>query len=263
MRKKPNVKLIGIFVIAGILLFVGIMAIFFKDRTGLKKDHLLVMYFPGSIKGLSVGSPLYINGVQIGKVVDIDMFADIDDIEFRSPVFVEVNPKKDLTISMEIQRDRTELWEYLVNNGLRARLITQSFITGQLGIEFVIRPHSFVYYRGTYTANKGVIEIPTLPSMISQLEETLQNIRIKETFNELNLLLKNINNYAPSILSEIEGITKAVNHDLEIINIEENNPLDNLNQTLKDISNMAKSFKNFADYIERNPEALLRGKDKY
>ena len=47
MRKKPNVKLIGIFVIAGILLFVGIMAVFFKDRAGVKKDHMLVMYFPG------------------------------------------------------------------------------------------------------------------------------------------------------------------------------------------------------------------------
>ena len=36
--------------------------------------------------------------------------------------------------------------------------------------------------------------------------------------------------------------------------------VNNLNKALYDISDAARSLRNFADYIERHPEALLKGK---
>ena len=39
--------------------------------------------------------------------------------------------------------------------------------------------------------------------------------------------------------------------------------INNFNKAMQNISNAAKSLGNFADYIERHPEALLRGKGGY
>jgi paraquat-inducible protein B len=42
-----------------------------------------------------------------------------------------------------------------------------------------------------------------------------------------------------------------------------NDTIINFNQTLSDISSAAKALRNFVDYLERHPEALLKGKGAY
>ena len=52
------------------------------------KYNLVVMYFSESIKGLSVGSPVMYEGVQVGKVVKIEIQTDPKTLDFSIPVYI-------------------------------------------------------------------------------------------------------------------------------------------------------------------------------
>ena len=67
----------------------------------------------------------------------------------------------------------------------------------------------------------------------------------------------------PRILPQFAQIGERLNKL-----IEQNAPLtadtlNTVNETLYDISDAAKALRNFADYIERHPEAILKGKGEY
>ena len=73
MKKTPNKKLIGLFTIASISIFIGIVLMFAGDKIFTKNNDQLVMYFEESIRGLTIGSPVSFRGVEIGKVSKIDL----------------------------------------------------------------------------------------------------------------------------------------------------------------------------------------------
>ena len=75
MRKEPNKKLIGLFVVIGVLIFGLLIAGYVRKELFPPKDNMVVMYFDESVKGLSVGSPVVFKGVEIGKVTKIDLIA--------------------------------------------------------------------------------------------------------------------------------------------------------------------------------------------
>ena len=94
MRKKPNNKMIGLFIICGIALFFAIMGTFISDKILQGSNRMVVMYFSESIKGLDVGSPVVFKGVSIGKVTKIDIVADLDKLDFSIPVYVTFRENK-------------------------------------------------------------------------------------------------------------------------------------------------------------------------
>ena len=71
MRKEPNKKLIGIFMVSGFLVLLAVFAYYVKEKVFSEDGKMIVMYFEESINGLNVGSPVVFKGVQIGKVVSI------------------------------------------------------------------------------------------------------------------------------------------------------------------------------------------------
>lgn len=52
-----------------------------------------MLFFDGSISGLSVGSPVLFRGVPVGRVVEIRLTGDLDNLVFQTPVFIELNKK--------------------------------------------------------------------------------------------------------------------------------------------------------------------------
>ena len=63
MRKKPNNKMIGIFIICGLALFFATIGMFVSNHLLRNNDRMVVMYFSESINGLDVGSPVVFKGV--------------------------------------------------------------------------------------------------------------------------------------------------------------------------------------------------------
>ena len=83
MKKEPNKKRIAMFIIVGLLILLGIISKSIADKIITEKTNLAVMYFNESIKGLSIGSPVVFKGVQVGKVVDIKIITNTQNLEFN------------------------------------------------------------------------------------------------------------------------------------------------------------------------------------
>ena len=260
MKKEPNKKKIGLFVVIGVLSLFGIIVSMSWDKFFPDNDNLVVMYFEESVKGLNVGSPVLFKGVEIGKVSRIDLLGNEESASFSIPVYVRLRMSQELINVTRNFRYRKEALDDFIQKGLRAKLATQSFLTGQLMIELEIDKNAPIVLRET---DEGILEIPTVLSSSEKLAQGLQNLPIQTTIEKLNAILTKLDNALPIVLPKLEN---AINQLSEVI--DDNAPqttdtMINLNQTLNDISDAAKALRNFADYLERHPEALLKGKGGY
>ena len=133
MSKSANKKLIGVFVIVAIGLIVGAILILGSGRF-FRHYPKYVMYFEGSVQGLSIGSPVVFRGVKVGSVTDIAMDFNPSDLSILIPVYVE--GKADTSSRGILKGDRTALQEEvvqaLIRKGLRAQLEMQSIVTDQM-----------------------------------------------------------------------------------------------------------------------------------
>lgn len=132
MRRKPNLTLIGAFVISAIILAVVGIAVLgsgklFEERTRY------VIYFNESVKGLTVGSAVTFQGVKIGEVKHIGMQFNAEDLEFLIPVTIDIgrgnviilNASKD---NLNEEYKGEELMLALINRGMRAQIQVESLV---------------------------------------------------------------------------------------------------------------------------------------
>jgi len=252
MRKKPNSKLIGLFILCGIALFVAIIGMFVSDKIMAGRNGRVVMYFSESIKGLDVGSPVMFKGVTIGRVSKIDLITDMEDLEFSIPVYATFYRQN---FNPEVPREsRTQVLRELVDKGLRARLNTQNYLTGQLMIELeMMSPDTPLVYR---RPDGTVPEVPTVLSPIAEISQGIQEIPLKETVKKINKFFDSLNeDIVPQVLTLTKDLSKLPQQTSGVPE-----SLRNFSRAMQNISAAAKSLNNFADYIERHPDALLKGK---
>lgn len=260
MQKTPNKKMIGLFTILGIIIFVFLIFLLVGSQFLSKNENQIIMYFDESVKGLSIGSSISFRGVEIGKVSKIDLVADTKNLNFSIPVYAILNKNQTFRIfNNGTVKDKEKFLNELVKKGLKARLMTQSYLTGQLYIDLEILPNIPTIFKGNnYYDN--IVEIPTTLSPLSEISKGFQNLPIKQILDNLNNFLDNVNNSMPLLFNEITITTKIFN---EILQNDANITITNMNQTLKDIGNTFKIIGNFVDYLDRHPEALLKGKNWY
>lgn len=171
MSKKANPKLIGAFVIGGFALAVGAVAVFATGRF-FQDTTRWVLFFDQSIQGLQVGAPVSFRGVDIGSVTDIVVEYDTDTLDIRVPVIIEIYAERITVIGDETgARDSYEASLRLIEDGMRAQLAVQSLVTGQQMVQIDFFPGTEPQYRGDYPLR----EFPTVPSDMSQLQESLQD----------------------------------------------------------------------------------------
>ena len=186
----------------------------------------------------------------------------------------------------------------LIEKGLRAELITQSLITGQLMIEINFFPETPIIL---HNLDKKYIEIPTTPSRTKQLERNLEtalagidrfvnnpdlaaSIRaLKETLQtarqlaikvdrQVNPVAGGVKNTAADFRklardldSRVGGVAAGLNKTMTAARgaLSEDSPLIvELEGTLKEIAAASRSLRQLADYLEEHPESLIRGKGK-
>ncbi|SVB10542.1 uncharacterized protein METZ01_LOCUS163396, partial [marine metagenome] len=142
----------------------------FEDQAYIRKVQF-VMYFTGSVRGLSPGAPLEFRGIKIGEVLDIRMEFDAATTSFRIPVLVEIEPDRIIHRDAENTLPPEQTLETLVNKGLRGRLQTGSLLTGQLYIEFNMYPNADL----NLVADESMPypELPTVPGAFEAISQSL------------------------------------------------------------------------------------------
>jgi paraquat-inducible protein B len=172
MARQPRKTLIGAFVVGAVALAAAGITVFGSGKF-FQKTSTLVMFFSGSITGLSVGSPVEFRGVRIGQVTKIAAVFDPKTLSIAIPVYVEFDPRSLIVAGVQDSSSIKEFYQPLLDKGLKAQLDIESFITRQLYINvdfFPDKPTTLVGLDPRYP------EIPTIPSLQEQIVQMLQKL---------------------------------------------------------------------------------------
>jgi paraquat-inducible protein B len=223
-----------------------------------------VVIFKGSVRGLTVGAPVEFKGITIGEVADIRAQFDAKTYEFTVPVLMRVDPSalgvryigfiggmppQDPTV-------HKKLIDVLVSRGLRAQLKSGSLLTGALFVSLDFFPNAQPV---TLDWSQNPVEFPTVPGEVELLEASvasimkkLDQVPFKGIAEDLRKAINQLDETLVSARGALDNAGKLV---------EPNSPLDQqLGSTLEEVSRAARGLRLLADYLERHPEALLRGK---
>jgi paraquat-inducible protein B len=102
-------------------------------------------YFPGSIGGLTPGTPVQMKGVQVGRVREVRLRYLPATASLETPVMIEIDPRKmefavtDSTSRADLRNRMNDALSRMVRKGMRATLATSLVLPGAsaVSLEFV------------------------------------------------------------------------------------------------------------------------------
>ena len=191
MNEKPHTVAIGAFIVGAVL--IAISGLIFLGSSGFGSDkNKVVMVFDGSVKGLSVGAPVALRGVQIGQVTDISLIFDTDTVDIIMQVEAEINNDN---IRRRGSSGSENFTEELIERGMRAQLNTQSLLTGLLYIQLDFHPDSRVILADIETQ---YTQVPTVPTELERLTREIESINWAELVNDLRDIASGLNSFISS-----------------------------------------------------------------
>ncbi|MGP1676835.1 MAG: PqiB family protein [Burkholderiales bacterium] len=255
-------------------------------------EETYYMVFDESVRGLSVGAPVDFRGVVVGEVAAINIDFDPASADVRIPVEVRLYPDRLRGNAKRGGAPPGALIGRLVERGLRAQLRSGSLLTGQLFVAldyFPGQPKAAVRMRS------GRAEIPTAPSSLQELRATLLRLAhkldklplegtIADARRALNALERTLeateravkridSDVTPQAGRTLADLSRALSGAQKTLEgaerslagvdrlLAEDAPMQrDLRETLREISRAAESLRSLADYLERNPGAILRGR---
>ncbi|QHI97762.1 MCE family protein [Xylophilus rhododendri] len=251
-----------------------------KPPDGPSKTVLL--YFNQSLRGLQPGASVDFRGVEIGEVKSIGVEFDRKTREFRMPVLVQIYPdrlrRKGDDAAPESKYTQDQQVRYLVSKGMRAQLRSGNLLTGQLYVAVDFFPKAPPAQIDT---DKDPIELPTMSGSLDALQSQVQEIvgkvnkvpfdeigqDLRKSLAELNKTLagtekltRTLNNdVAPEVTAAVKDARKTITSAERTL--AQDSPLQqDVRETLEELKRTSASVRTLADYLERHPESLLRGK---
>lgn len=242
--------IIGAFVFGSI--FLVSLAFFLLGYGNFNKQQTgFALFFDSSLRGLNIDSPVFFNGVSVGRVRSIYIVPNSEKDTFDTVVIIELDEKlggidsinEDRNVLSYIQDDK---YMYgLIEKGLRAKLTTASLITGQLVVELVMVNNPEPVKEAQKHKYDDMIQIPTLPNVFDSILSNVEGLPFHEISLELLRLLENLN-YALAELN-LPELHKNLNKTLTGMQDMEN-----------DAKNMIKEYKNIALLLKEKAPSILQ-----
>jgi len=206
----PRPLLVGSFVVGALVLAVlGILL--FGGRQLFTRTTRVVVVFAGSVAGLDVGSPVTFRGVRIGKVGAIRVQIDVKSHEDSIPVYLDLEPAR-ITWQDGTAPDGNSDLERSVKDGLRAQLISQSYVTGQLTVNLDVHPE--LPAREPLSID-GVLEIPSIPSDLQDLKDEFRRLDLPALGKQTRDALQSAQRTLDTLNGAIGPVTQELKSTLE------------------------------------------------
>ena len=147
MSTSANPKLIGAFVLGAIILIIGALIVLGGGKF-FQRTTPVVMYFQGSVAGLSAGSPVNFRGVSVGQVTNVSIrYQPNGGNPLIIPVFAELSSENVQLVATRDQKQEFRpgtgvVLRTLIDDGLRAQLAIPSLVTGQATVSLDLFPGS-------------------------------------------------------------------------------------------------------------------------
>lgn len=262
----------------------------FKDRETAFKQAVTVkdtyvLHFRQAVRGLNVGAQVDFRGVPVGEVSRVMLDYDRERDDLRPAVEISVYPEQ---IAARLRSParmmepgmRAKTVQRLVERGMRAQLGTGNLVTGQLYVTLDFFPGA---PRATVNLVKAPLEIPTISGGFAELQTSIENIArtlekipfvdvvadFKKMVNTLDMTLHKVDTLVERVDTEIAPELRATLEEARATlqraqgMLSEDAPMQgDVRGTLRDVTRAADAIRNLADYLERHPESLLRGKQE-
>jgi paraquat-inducible protein B len=225
--------------------------------------------FNESVRGLTPGAPVEFRGIKVGEVSDIRAQVDARTFRFSVPVRITLDTQRmgvqyvGLKPGEDVLSIRRRVVNSLVAHGVRAQLRTGSLLTGALFITFDFFPGA---KPATVDWSQNPPELPTIPGQLQAIEASVAEIMnkvnqmpLQQIGNNLNKTLSELDLTLASARGTLVDADGTLNNTTQIIG-PNSAQLQQVDSTLQEVSRAARSIRVLADYLERHPEALLRGK---
>jgi len=241
--------------------------------------HYVRMRFSQALRGLDVGAPVEFVGVNIGSVVAVDLGYEPRDKSFPVVVTAKLYPRR-MGQAYEVlaAQGKTESDETLavfagtlVNRGLRALPRSASLLTGKLYIALDFLPAS---PRAAFDASIRPLELPTVNGTFQELEANIgrlvkkvNDLPLEQIVADLHTDLKDLHEtlgelhgrVLPSAVDTLSALHSTLESAGRTLDVE--SPLQRgLTETLSESRSTLEAVRELADYLDRHPDALLRGR---
>jgi paraquat-inducible protein B len=170
---KPIV--VGSFVFGALAL--GVLAIvLFGGMHLFSRTVRVVVFFSGSIAGLEVGEPVTFKGMRIGRVEGMRLDVDVLHEASWMAVYLDLDLSQVSWTSGSLGDTHADL-QRAVDAGLRAQLVPQSLVSGELSVNLDLHPQAPA--RLARRPNE-VFEIPSIPSEMQDFKDQFRQLNLPE-----------------------------------------------------------------------------------
>jgi paraquat-inducible protein B len=264
----------------------------YDDKYSAEKDPrgtplIYRVDFTGPVAGIEHGSPVELLGSQIGQVQHVELQYDDRTHVLHTPVIVAIDPTRVKVVNgpvrtgAEVAQDFAAHMEEWVKQGLRARLTSASFLTGQQIISLDMVPDAAP---ARIERVESQLQIPSAPSVdVTQILESVHRIlrhidratagpELSHAMQELDRTLTHLDRITGEVEPQIQPLITSLRQSAEAAqktleqagNVLGSNAAQgtDLPHMMQELSDAARSVRALADYLDRHPEALIRGKQK-
>lgn len=258
----------------------------FRSRATAMAEHETVitpyvLYFNESLLGLSVGAPVTYRGLTVGEVTAVGLEYDPAKEFIQPRVDIQLYParfmahvKKSAALDEQARSEsgRHAFMQKLIDKGVRAQLRSGNILTGQLYV-------AFDNFRGVPKVKidwtKTPAELPVMPSGLEDLKTKINDVLakidkipldaigedVKKLLTGLDGMVKRVDR---EVLPELKTTLEALKHVLKSTDatlVGRDAPAQQeMREALQEVRRAAQAVSGLVDYLERNPEALVRGK---
>jgi paraquat-inducible protein B len=239
----------------------------FKAPARTPQRYQLV--FTDSVRGLTVGAPVYFHGIEVGEVMSIQAQVDAKTMQFSAPVTMSLDAQRmgvritELAPGTNLDAMRREFLDRLIAHGVRAQLQSGNLLTGALLVSFDVFPDA---PPATIDWSHDPPLLPTMPGQLQVLEASvasivkkLDEVPYKDIGDDLRKTMAELDRTLVSARSTLDDAGKLVGNADRMV--EPNSVLGTeLSTTMQELSRAARSLRVLTDYLEQHPESLIRGK---
>ena len=268
-------------------------------QTGIENGVPFLVHFRDTVGSLELGAPVLVRGMRMGAVRDVRVTFDLATTSFDIPVVIELDPApftagESIEAAAEATKRVHAAIAALVRNGLRAELTAANLFPGALAVALEVRPETAP--AELLQGQGGLPEIPTTGAPVEPLAAKLERVAarvsaipLERTVAELDglvaaarrlvddpALLRLLANLAEAsealapaarrldpmlrAAADLAAQPRATMAKTQVL-LERSRTLPHeLDRALGELTNAARSMRLLTEMLERQLEAILRGK---
>jgi paraquat-inducible protein B len=255
------------------------------DRAPQGQTLTYVADFLGNQRGLDVGTAVELQGIEVGEVTETHLAYDDRKHTLVTRATFYVDPERVEILNLpraadSNQHDSVQVWiEKLVADGMRAQVSSASLLTGTklVSLEMMSNaPKARIEHEGetvklpTSTSGDFAAILQDLQSVLKNIDRATSGPQLSHALQSLDDTLTQLNKVTHDLEPDIQSLVKSLRDTADSAQSTLNTiqglagntaPTGtDLPRMMRELTEAARSVRGLTDYLDRHPEALLRGR---